>query len=647
MDAESLGIGLTATFRDRTEEHAMGTDTLIVPALALYVQEGQSPTPFLAPGPFSVEWRGAIVVDVRDDYRFQAEVQGHFVLRINGEPVLDLTNTPAAAHPPAPIRLRKGTNALEAEFHSPARGDASVRLRWATPELPPAPIPTRALAAARSPALETAERRHRGRAWFFEYRCLRCHDTGAQAPAAPDAALDGPSLVEIGSRRRRAWLERWILDPRSERAGARMPRMRHGPGAAEDSAAMAGYLASLGGGTSNGREAVADAPRVELVQRGAALFESLQCSACHPGATSPNPMVETLPLQRVNEKFQFSALATYMHAPEAHDRWTRMPRFALEQSDASALAAFLMASATNTLTPKALRVDPEPAQRTLVESGRALVQSLGCLQCHALEIENRYVARPVPDWRAANLGRGCLAENDADRATAPAFAFGPEQRLDLRAFLSEAPESMRRHSVIDFTARNLARLNCAACHGRVPGATRLEILGEKLKPEWLSAFISGADAERPRPWLEARMPAFPAWGGALASGLAQAHGLPNSTPAEPALDNDAAEVGRRLAGRSRGFACVACHAVAGRQEAQATDTPGLDFARIAARLHYNYFERWMLNPLLIDPGTKMPRYFDDQDASPLTEVYGGDGARQIHAIWQYLRLGNRMRSPEP
>jgi hypothetical protein len=53
-----------------------------------------------------------------------------------------------------------------------------------------------------------------------------------------------------------------------------------------------------------------------------------------------------------------------------------------------------------------------------------------------------------------------------------------------------------------------------------------------------------------------------------------------------------------------------------------------------------------MNPLLIDPATKMPVYFDEQGGSPLTEILDGDAPRQIEAIWQYIQLGSRMVPPE-
>ena len=46
----------------------------------------------------------------------------------------------------------------------------------------------------------------------------------------------------------------------------------------------------------------------------------------------------------------------------------------------------------------------------------------------------------------------------------------------------------------------------------------------------------------------------------------------------------------------------------------------------------------MRNPLKLDPGTKMlDLSFDDEGKSPILDVEGGDGDRQIEALWQYMR----------
>ena len=43
-----------------------------------------------------------------------------------------------------------------------------------------------------------------------------------------------------------------------------------------------------------------------------------------------------------------------------------------------------------------------------------------------------------------------------------------------------------------------------------------------------------------------------------------------------------------------------------------------------------------MNPLAIDPATKMPAYFDAEGRSQLTEFFEGDAAKQIDAMWHYL-----------
>ena len=90
-----------------------------------------------------------------------------------------------------------------------------------------------------------------------------------------------------------------------------------------------------------------------------------------------------------------------------------------------------------------------------------------------------------------------------------------------------------------------------------PVVPSLTWTGEKLKPEWTAAFLGGKVAYRPRPWLAARMPAFPARAELLARGLALSHGCPPSSPAEPAPDAELSKIGRRLAvaGKAKTPAC--------------------------------------------------------------------------------------------
>ena len=141
------------------------------------------------------------------------------------------------------------------------------------------------------------------------------------------------------------------------------------------------------------------------------------------------------------------------------------------------------------------------------------------------------------------------------------------------------------------------------------------------------------------------MPAFTSRADGLAQGLAMLHGFPARTPVAPPVDAEVAKVGQRLVSAAGGFSCIACHAVGELGATQVFDSPGINLALAGERLLKPYFQRWLRNPLAIDASTKMPVYFDEEGRSPLVDVLDGDGAKQLDAIWEYLRLGEKMPPP--
>ena len=114
---------------------------------------------------------------------------------------------------------------------------------------------------------------------------------------------------------------------------------------------------------------------------------------------------------------------------------------------------------------------------------------------------------------------------------------------------------------------------------------------------------------------------------------------------QPALYPQAVPVGRKLVSANGGFFCVACHAVGGVAATQVFESNGVNLAYSGARLQKTYHHRWVRNPQRIDPGTKMPVYFDAEGRSPLADIYNGEADKQIEAIWQYIRLGDKMPAP--
>ncbi len=609
------------------------TDTALVPNALLYVTAGQPVSPFVPAGKFTADWSGFISADLRGDYAFLAEAGGEVKLEINGATVLDASNK--AGEPGKPVRLNKGTNAFKLTCASPAQGDAFLRLRWIPKNSFPQPIPNGALSHAAAPELVAANQRRLGRELFVEFRCVKCHTGPAATSAISELAMDAPAFDAIGSQRNGDWLARWILDPHANRAAARMPRLLHGPKAKEDAEAMAAFLGSQ---KSDDAPAPTKEAAPEWIEAGKKLAESLHCAGCHnlPGA-EPDP--KKAALKHVREKFPPGALALFLKKPEAHYAWIRMPNFHLTDDEAQALTVWLNSEAD---APK----DAAPAgDAAVLERGKNLVQTSGCLNCHNLKLENQFTAKPLTELPADKWKSGCLAEKPDDVSKAPQFAFTAAEREALAAFGATDRVSLARHVPAEFAERQTRTLNCTACHGQLDGFPRLDILGAKLRPEWTEKFLAGQVDYKPRPWIEARMPAFASRAGLLARGLAMSDGYPPQTPPETGpLNAEEAKLGRKLVSADGGFSCVACHAVGDFGATQVFESAGVNLAYTSERLFPAYFQRWLLNPLLIEPQTKMPVYFEE-GRSPLADIHDGDAAKQINTVWQYLRLGPKMPPP--
>ncbi|PYJ85171.1 MAG: hypothetical protein DME22_10140 [Verrucomicrobia bacterium] len=634
--ADKAEPGLAVRFTALDSDKATATDLTVLPNVWLYVPAGKPPSPFLSSGKFSAQWAGFLSSELRDNYTFQVELNGDLKLEINDANVLEASAKGTNAGPSKPVRLNKGTNAFKVTFISPAEGDAFIRLSWSSKEFPPEPITLSALTHNVTPECRKASQLRLGREVFIEFRCAKCHAGPAPDTAIPELAMDAPTFEGIGSRRRCDWMARWIADPQALRPTAHMPALLRRPKAKEDAEAIAAFLASLKQGPAPEDAKEPDAGQTES---GRKLFETLHCIACHntPGTTENDP--QKVSFNHVREKFAPGRLAAFLQKPDEHYAWIRMPNFKLTADEAAQLAAFLQSGADK---PKD---DSAPTDRT-IERGRKLAQTSGCLNCHSLKLENQFKTKSLADLTPDKWKQGCLAENADGQAKAPQFNFTSSEREALRAFATTDRASLARHVPAEFAERQARSLRCSECHGKFEGFPSFDALGGKLKPEWMKAFIGGELTYKPRPWIEARMPAFAKYAEGLAIGLTAEHGVPPRTPAEPSIDMEAAKIGRKLVSANGGFFCVSCHAVGSMGAMQVFESNGINLAYTGARLQKEHYRRWVRNPLRIDPASKMPVYFDTDGRSPLTDYFNGDAEQQIEAIWQYIRLGDKMPPPE-
>ena len=624
-DTPVLQDGLAVTFQPAVGGSA---DHTVRPHFMLYVPAGEAPSPFVASGSFTAEWEGVIHLDLRDRFVFQAELNGSLKLELNGNPVMEATGTGGMTEPTKRIRLNSRSNTLKATFTSPEKGDAFFRLYWSTPDYGNEPISPKYLKHAPNENLAKGKALRRGRQLAAEHRCFKCHATDAPGKGMPELAMDAPTFEGIGSRRGVDWMADWVLNPKKLRPSAQMPTMLHGATAESDARVIAAYLGSLKSG-----QPVKPVPvDADAISAGQVLYKQLNCAACHTLEKVPAAPGK-LAIGQAQRKFgQAGALSAFLQNPQAHYKWIRMPNFALAEKEANALAAFLFSAAAPAKT------DSPDSDASKIAAGKEMVSSQGCLNCHSMKLENSFSVAAISD-----LAKGCLADSPAGSTVR--FGLEAEERVALRLFLKEGRESLGQASLAEFALRQTDDSNCRNCHGQMESVPPFDVLGGKLKPGWAEKLLLGTLGERPRPWLHARMPAFPARASGVAKGLAMLNGHSPVTPEEPPLDPEKAKVGRKLVSANGGFFCFSCHAIGSLKPAQVFDAQGINLAKVGDRLLPEYFRRWMSSPLRVDPQTKMPAYFN-QGQSALFDILDGDAGQQIEALHHYIRLGGEMVPPE-
>jgi mono/diheme cytochrome c family protein len=334
--------------------------------------------------------------------------------------------------------------------------------------------------------------------------------------------------------------------------------------------------------------------------------------------------------------------------------WTR-PMSEPAQIDAGALSHISLVLEP----PKdaVFAVDAERAAR-----GRERFGALGCAACHSVEgVEPAASGAHALDALDPDAP-GCLAGNAAPGAAD--YALDARDRESLAAVLrGGAALALPLEGGARLQA-TLERMDCFACHrrgerggpdperrayfetrghaelgdeGRMP--PELDGCGAKLRERTLrTVLLEGATA---RPYMATRMPSFGAANVAQLVDLFPAIDAEAGDEDEPAFSLEAVEAGRRLVG-TKGLGCIQCHTFAGHAS---LGVPAVDLAEVHSRLKPRWFHRLLAEPASMNQGTRMPLFWLD-GKSPARDVYDGDPARQIEAIWSYLSLERSAPLPE-
>jgi len=482
----------------------------------------------------------------------------------------------------------------------------------------------------------------------------------------PEILAEGPDLNRAGHKFHPDWLARWIANPRDLNRDARMPALvvdESGTLKADDSRVLdlAAYVSTLGAELVETEEEIG--LDEETARRGGVLFAQLGCISCHlrPDRPPARDEHDRVPLENVAWKWQGPALVRFLRDPSRDDPWVRMPDLDLSEDEARSLAAFLIV-ASKTKVPGERAASALALQSGDPARGREWFLKLGCRGCHDAPGESVFECPPLEaiekvDWRES----GCAAEGRSPSTAVPDLGLGENDREALFALQSAGLSSIFRCCAADFAQRRLRDLHCNACHtigGRhdrwqtlssetldllagvaAPALDQsrpmLTFVGEKLHTDWMANLLQGKVETRTRPWLVARMPSFPQNAPLLAEGLASLLGLPASRSSPESCDPEERMTAEKLL-LEGGFSCVSCHDIGERAALSRFEfgTPPLDLAH--ERIRPEYYRRWMMNPLRVEPSSKMPQYAREDGTSPFTEYYGGDIGRQFEAIRLFL-----------
>ncbi len=628
---------LTATFRSGDQ-----TDTRRDRLPALWVGEGESPTPFLDAGPFEVTWTGKLALAERQRLHFSFEGEGEASLTIDGEEVFSEAGELGSGKSDR-TRLNPGDHDIEIRFRSKPDGSGRFRLFWEERSFPRQSIPPAAFQSE-----GTADPKRLGRELFASHHCAKCHLPSAGLGASPMGEMleIAPLLADTGGRLNEDWLAEWIASPSSIKPDTTMPALVDASTdeGRQQAADLASWLVTLKINDTP------EAPEAGLAEDGGAHFHQLGCVACHtaPGGARD---ADRIPLDLVSRKFQPGALTAFLKKPDQWYPHIGMPDFGLADDEAESIAAWLLQESS------AVKRDEPAFPAGDAARGEALARELNCGACHAgLPLDTSAVPSLEAIFEKDWSEHGCLTA----RENLPRFPFTDEETASLVHFSKSGSRSLGRHVPAEYASRKLTSLRCTSCHAidevrPLLETTHLEteeliahlertdekldqsrphltLAGEMLHASYLESMIDGR--ERARPWLEMRMPAFHAHAASLAEGLAERHGIPPGEPAAIDTDPERVSIGRQLVGTD-GFGCNTCHGAGDEPPTAAFEVQGINFDQAHQRLRKEWFMRWMDHPASITPSTKMPRY-SERGKSQRTDVLDGDAAAQFDAIWHYL-----------
>lgn len=621
--------------------------------------------------PFSARWESKLLIRQEGEHRFHVYAQGKVRVELAGKVVLDdQSNNPDWISGDA-FTPDVGFQDLVVHFQK-SGPEAQLRLYWSSEVFPLEPVPGHLFfRESGRPDLAQIEL---GRDQFAAFRCAACHQD-VQPGSTP---LNAPDL----SRSVAGLSKNWIISKLNGHVDGKMPQFGL---TSEQAEAIASALLSsaehpkLDSLPEPGKGRNDDLDR----EAGLTLIRSLGCIACHstePVADSAAESRETAnqsedvlfgggSLADIGAKRSVEWFHTWLKKPESLNRSHRMPIFELSNQERRQLALALASLTSDGNTANPINKDSSTVSDEIVQSGRRLINELGCRSCHVVpaSLSESPAASKSPGLVKGNLPNwqnACIRDDSSDSKTLRQPVYRSLDPTAIRAYVESIPRDAASPGIAEHGRWLLRSRNCTACHprglrqglaetagaisetdptlqGQAPSLVppSLNAVGDRLVDNALAKAVSG-DQKRRMDWKLVRMPRFrhsDAERQILVEYFINSDRIPDNAPTwnidnnDSRVDDQTLLIGQELVG-PKGFSCIACHQVGDYVPRKTImGTRGSDLVGLPSRMRHSYFVRWTRSPLRIVPGVEMPSY-----TRPVHGVLGNDADAQLEVLWRTL-----------
>ena len=510
---------------------------------------------------------------------------------------------------------------------------------------------------------------------FESVGCLACH-----SDVEEDGKIHGPNLARIGEVMKYEWLVSWLLDPRAHSPKTSMPDLRLDN---ESARLLATYLTTL---TSEGYKEETEEYKwldnPEVAKEGEELIIKYGCSRCHniKGMEEQGKIgAELTEIGSKNIQFfdfgseekvgRFGSLEKEIlslvgledaekNVGKARHTWIKaklakprrfdeknslMPDFRLNEEEIEALSVLLAGLKKEKLEESYVYKSSE--KEKCIAEGNKVLEKYNCMGCHQFTIDTLYL-------KNGNRLEGMVKLEEEDSLFFQLWR--DNEKLERKA--GDTVQIVKKHINSRESAEggeDIASLIIdyhVEVNGMMPEEAKVftpPVLygeGSKVQCAWLFSFL-----EEPvplRPWLDIRMPTFSLSEEEATSiskylAVVDEEEYPFEFVREKSdyyikqkeLYNPGYLAKARRLFESKDVNCASCHVRGDKTpEGEPADwAPDLLLAE--ERLKPDWIKSWLLDPQLIQPGTKMPKFFRE---GTFQDIFPGTPEEQSEAIKDLL-----------